>query len=144
MQAPRSFAALYAWLGKVGTPQPAAPFPLDLVLACAALVALAGDLRSGIALLLSYDAWLRISEVSGLTVDAVVDHRGQFDLVGRGVSVYLPDTKTGRHQVVRIEDPEVAELLLASREAVRETSGGNARLFGIPRAAPRRRRPRTL
>ena len=44
--------------------------------------------------------------------------------------MYLPRTKTGRHQAVRVEDPAVANLLLAWREAVQQTAGPRARLFG--------------
>jgi len=117
---------------KLRPPQPAAPMPRDLLYACAAVTALAGDGASAVAMVVSYDVWLRISEVSGLTADAVVDHRGQLDPIGRGVSVYLPRTKTGRHQAVRVENPAVANLLLAWTEAVREVDGPHARLFGTP------------
>ena len=116
-------------------PQPAAPMPRDLVLAVAAVLSLLGEPGAALAVLVSFDCWLRISEVSGLTVDAVVDHRGQPDPLSRGVSVYLPVTKTGRHQAVRVEDAAVAELLAAWAEAVRRSGG--RRLFGTPDALRR-------
>ena len=53
-----------------------------------------------IVMLVAYDCWLRISGVSELTVADVYDTRGQVDLVGRGVSVSLPETKTGLRQAV--------------------------------------------
>ena len=98
-------------------PVPAAPMPRDLAFALAATAALAGELAAAIAMLLSHDCWLRISEVAGLTVDAVVDQRGAEDAVMRGVAVFLPRTKTGRRQAVRIESPELAELVVAWRTA---------------------------
>ena len=98
-------------------PVPAAPMPRDLAFALAATAVLAGELAAAIAMLLSHDCWLRISEVAGLTVDAVVDQRGAEDAVMRGVAVFLPRTKTGRRQAVRIESPELAELVVAWRTA---------------------------
>ena len=98
-------------------PVPAAPMPQDLALALATTAALAGDVAAAIAMLLSHDCWPRISEVAGLTVDDVVDLRAVADSVLHGVSVYLPVTKTGRRQAVRIEAPELAALVVAWRVA---------------------------
>ncbi len=78
--------------------------PKDLVDALALMCALAGDVAVGLAILLSFDCLLRISEVAGLRVGDIVDHRQQADAVGRGVAVYLRVTKTGRLQAVQIED----------------------------------------
>ncbi len=103
--------------GKLKPPQPAAPFPRDLVWACATLACLSGDSAAGVAMLVAYDCWLRISEISGITVEDVHDTRGQVDPVGRGVSVYLPETKTGRRQAVMVEEPAVAALLLVLANA---------------------------
>ncbi len=105
-------------------PRPAAPMPRDLVFACAATCCLGGDLAVGVALLVAYDCWLRISEVAGLTPETVVDHRDIADPLGRGVSVFLPVAKTGRRQAVQIESAEVTALVLAWREATVRTGGG--------------------
>jgi len=80
-------------------------------------------------MLLSHDAWLRISEVSGLRASDVVDTRDQADVVGRGVSVFLAEAKTGRRQAVMIDDPEIAALLLWWRARVVQASGESAYLF---------------
>ena len=53
-------------------------------------------------MLVAYNCWLRISEVSGLTVADAYDTRGQADPVGRGVSVFLAETKTERREAVML------------------------------------------
>ena len=124
-------SCLYGW-GKLCPPRPYAPMPRDLVYAVAALCALAGHVAPGLAVLLSFDCFLRISEVAGLTVGDIVDHRGQADTVGRGVAVYLRVTKTGRRQAVMIEDPDLAEAIVQWREAVRGRGGATSLLFPSP------------
>ena len=105
-------ACFKGW-NKLVPPTPYAPMPKDLVDALALMCALAGDVAVGLAILLSFDCLLRISEVAGLRVGDIVDHRQQADAVGRGVAVYLRVTKTGRRQAVQIEDPHLAGLLVA-------------------------------
>ena len=51
----------------------------------ALLCALAGDAAVGLAILLSFDCLLHLSEVAGPRVRDIVDHRYQADPVGRGV-----------------------------------------------------------
>ena len=113
---PLTRRCLRGW-GKLQPPKPAAPFPRDLVWACATLACLSGEVAVGVAMMVAYDCWLRISEVAGITAADVHDTRGQVDPVGRGVSVFLPETKTGRRQAVIIEDPAVAALLLVLARA---------------------------
>ena len=113
---PLTRRCLRGW-GKLEPPKPAAPFPRDLVWACATLACLSGEVAVGVAMMVAYNCWLRISEVAGITAADVHDTRGQVDPVGRGVSVFLPETKTGRRQAVIIEDPAVAALLLVLARA---------------------------
>ena len=80
-------------------------------------------------MLVANDCWLRISEVSGLTVADVYDTRGQVDSVGRGVSVFLAEIKTGRRQAVTVEEPAVAAMLLALAPAQGQRG---AKLFPAP------------
>ena len=125
---PLTRRCLRGW-GRLQPPQPAAPFPRDLVWACATLACLSGDVAAGVAMLVAYDCWLRISEVSGVTVADVYDSRRQVDPVGRGVSVFLPETKTGRRQAVMVEEPAVAALLLALARAQDQRT---AKIFPTP------------
>jgi hypothetical protein len=113
-------------------PRPAAPMTMDLARACAALACLDGELGAGLAMLLSFDCWLRISEIAGLRSGEIVDTRGAADPVGRGISVFLPIAKTGRRQAVMVADPSVAMLLLAWKDASERTAGPGARLFPSP------------
>ena len=80
-------------------------------------------------MMVSYDCWLRISEISGITAADVHDTRAQVDPVGRGVSVFLPETKTGRRQAVSVEEPAVAALLLV---LVRAQVQRDAKMFHAP------------
>ena len=113
-------------------PRPAAPMPRDLALACAAIVCSLGLVAEGIAILVAFDCWLRIGEVSAMVTGDVVDHRELADSVGRGVSVFMPVAKTGRRQAVLVEDEGVAALLLVWKAAVLRTRGTGARLFPDP------------
>ena len=66
-------------------------------------------------MLVAYDCWLRISEVSGVTVADVYDTRRQVDPVGRGGSVFLPETKTGRRRdKVSVPDCSMDKLSILS------------------------------
>ena len=100
-------------------PTPYAPMHQDVALALATVMSLVGCVGAAIALLVSYDCWLRISEAAGLKPRDVVDNRGQADAAGRGVAVYLETTKTGRRQAVLVESPALADILVAWRDAHR-------------------------
>ena len=114
-------------------PTPYAPMHLDVALALAAVMCLLGCQGAAVALLVSFDCWLRISEVSGLKARDVVDNRGQADPAGRGVAVYLETTKTGRRQAVIVESSEVAAILVAWRDAHRAQGlSEEALLFPAP------------
>ena len=109
--------------------KPAAPMPRDLARATATMAALLAKTASALAMLLAHDTWLRIGECAGLRVRDVVDSREHADPVMRGVSVFIPEAKTGRRQAVRVEDAEIAVLLVAWRDAVEASEGPDARLF---------------
>ena len=66
---------------------------------------------------------------TSVRVRDVVDSPEHADPVMRGVSVFIPEAKTGRRQAVRVEDAEIAVLLVAWRDAVEASEGPDARLF---------------
>ena len=109
--------------------KPAAPMPRDLARASASMAALLGKPGSGLAMLVAHDTWLRIGECSGLRVRDVVDSREHADPVMRGVSVFIPEAKTGRRQAVRVDDADIAVLLIAWRDAVAARFGPDGKLF---------------
>ena len=74
------------------------------------MAALLAKPASGLAMLVAHDTWLRIGECAGLRVRDVVDSREHADPVMRGVSVFIPEAKTGRRQSVRVEDAKIAVL----------------------------------
>ncbi len=117
---------------KLVPPRPAAPMTRDLMRACAAVAALDGDIGGCLAMLLSFDCWLRISEVSGLRPVDIVDTRGAADPVNRGVSVFLPEAKTGRRQAVRIDDADLAEMVVAWGAVSARAPGSGGSLFPPP------------
>lgn len=91
------------------------------------------DARLSVALLVAFDAYLRVSELLGLRVcDVVVPAPG----VDRRPTLLLPRTKTGkgRLQAVVVNRPEVGRLLLQVRAAAvaaapAEGGGSTAKLF---------------
>jgi len=105
--------------GRLRPPIPAAPMPRALAWACAVLAALDGDPALAVAIVVGFDCLLRISEAALLPASAVLDTRAQADPVGRGVSVFLAATKTGRRQAVATSDPEVGDLLSRWAASVR-------------------------
>ena len=114
-------------------PTPYAPMHQDVALALAVLRCILGCLGAAIALLVSFDCWLRISEVAGLKARDIVDNRSQVDPAGRGVAVYLETTKTGTRQAVLVESPEIGDLLVAWRDAHRARGlSEGAPLFPAP------------
>ena len=124
-------ACMRGW-DKLVPPLPYAPMPLDLCYAVAVTCVVAGAVSVGIAVLLSFDCLLRISEVAGLRVGDIVDHRAQADPVGRGVAVYLRVTKTGRRQAVMVEDPALADLLVAWQASVARSNPTGALFPSVP------------
>ena len=114
-------------------PTPYAPMHQDVALALPVVMCILGCLGAAVALLVSFDCWLRISEVAGLKARDIVDNRSQADPAGRGVAVYLETTKTGRRQAVLVESPEIGDLLVAWRNAHRARGlSESAPLFPAP------------
>ena len=125
---PLSRRSLKGWL-RLQPPKPYPPMPLHLALAAADLRAVVGDFGTAVALLVGFDCWLRISELANLSVSDIIDQRGHPDVAFRGVVVFLRETKTGARQAVRVADPDVANILVAWRDARAQVAGEDAALF---------------
>ena len=125
---PLSRKSLKGWM-RLQPPKPYAPMPLHVALAAAILRAVVGDFGTAVALLVGFDCWLRISEVSGLRADDVKDQRTHPDAAFRGVVLFLRATKTGLRQSVSVSDPAVATLLVCWRDARVQVAGADATLF---------------
>jgi len=112
-------------------PRPYAPIPRDLCFALAVVCSLSDRLPSAIAMLVSFDCWLRISEVVSVTPRSIVDTRivASHDPLSQCVSIFLPHTKTGPRQAVRIECAELASLVVAFSEASRLAYGPDTPIF---------------
>ena len=122
--------SLRGW-SRLAPPRPYAPMPRELVWAVASVARCRNWGALAVGLLVAFDCWLRISEVSALLVDHVVDRRSSSDSVFSGVVVYLPHTKTGHRQAVRVLCPHVSSLLIQVRDATAR-DGPTARLFPFP------------
>jgi integrase len=88
--------------------------PMTWDTACVVSVTLAawGHQRAAIAVLLSFDCYLRIGEVTGLRRRDVVDSSSvRMGSNYRGSAIMIPKAKTGRNQSVDIRRPVVAQLL---------------------------------
>jgi hypothetical protein len=96
------------------------PIPLDLLQAAAIVLWRWGDRQAAVALLLSFDCYLRISEVVGLRCDLVVLPGDR--VLGQHGSLpclTIPHAKTGRDQSVHIAEPLVMALLIDLRRTAR-------------------------
>ena len=133
-----SCSALRGW--RKLTPSRSYP-PLTWDAACAVAVQLVRmrQRAAAIAVLVSFDCYLRVSEMARLRRCDVVDAssaRMGSSATYRGVSLILTQTKTGPNQSVRVSRPVVAELLAELCSSVPDTS--KALVFGFSAAAFRR------
>ena len=76
-------------------PHPYAPMHSDVVQALAVVMCILGCHGAAVALLVSFDCWLRISEVAGLRPGDVVDNRGIADPAGAGCRCLSRDHQNG-------------------------------------------------
>ena len=135
-----SCAALRGW--RKITPSRSYP-PLTWDAACAVAVQLVKmrQRSAAVAVLVSFDCYLRVSEMARLrrcdVVDASCARMGSSaSATYRGVSLILTHTKTGPNQSVRVSRPVIADLLLSVCAAAPDTS--KALVFGLSAAKFRR------
>jgi integrase len=96
------------------------PIPLDLLQAAAIVLWRWGESQAAIALLLSFDCYLRISEVVGLQCSLLILPGDRvLGRQGSSPSLTLLQAKTGRDQSVHITEPLVIFLLKRQRAKAR-------------------------
>ena len=88
------------------------PLTWDLCVAMAVKAAKTGYAAHGLAMLLQFDCLLRLSELINLKKrDVIFAGDPRFPAEFKGALLCLPSTKTGRHQSVTVEHPDVISLL---------------------------------
>lgn len=116
---PRSQQALRGWAK--ATPAVSHP-PLSWELACAVAAKMAathGQYHHAVGVLLSFDCFLRISELCGLQREDVADTGDKrMGALHKGMLLRIRRAKTGANQTVRVHDPAVQALV---RGLVRST-----------------------
>lgn len=108
---PSSRLALRGWRNQV--PKRSYP-PLTWDAACAIAVTLAcwGERAAAIAVLTSFDCYLRVGEMAALRVADVIDATSvRMGSAYRGMSLILKQTKTGPNKSVDVRRPVVRELV---------------------------------
>lgn len=135
---PRSLAITNAtaWnraAGRVTRSHPPIPWPLVCVVAHR--LAAAGDQGVATAVVLAFDALLRVSEVASLQLQDVADQKGVDARLNDGVVVSIRNPKTadptrGEQQSVTVHDPVVLALLRDYLALRRTAARPNDSLFG--------------
>lgn len=91
---------------------PPLPHPVMIAMACS--LCKGGSWLAGVGMLLSFDCFLRVSELCNLEVGDVIFSGHPALNGGKGVALQLSQTKTGKNQFVIVRDTDVACLLEAA------------------------------
>lgn len=120
----KSLGMLEGWARlkpSVSTP----PMSFQIAVAVAVTMAKSGYIEAAIATLLAWDCYLRVSEYCDLQVRHVVEYDDTRNLLpaaaqtnsrwrtGARTVIALPDTKTGLHQSVPVQNAQIDDLLTA-------------------------------
>lgn len=134
----RTYLSLKGWKRLV-PPVPAPPFTWDTALAVAASLQHQGLPEMASGLLLSFDAYLRVSELCNLRKADVADFNDP--RIGRNTSMYLRlrDAKTGKNQWVSVKRVELVLLI----RCLLKGKSAETRVFDFSPAAFRRRLRKT-
>lgn len=131
---PKSTQAVKGWHKQVpGRSYP--PLTWELAVTIAVQMVRSGHYQYGVGVLLSFDCFLRVSELCNITKEHFADsgdHR--ISTEHKGTLISLPTTKTGKNQWVEILNPSVITLV---RSLVKSTKPKN-KLFTFSPATFRR------
>ena len=110
-QLPRCRMSLAGW-GKMKPSKPRPPMPKNVMLFLAMRFARAGRIDLCLAMLVTFDCMLRVSELTRLKrEDVLIPGDARLGSAARGPILRLGRTKTGTEQSAMVEDPLTAELL---------------------------------
>jgi len=88
------------------------PFPWHLAVLLACTMANSGHARAGLAVLIAFDCYLRIGELTSLRVcDVLIPRDERLGPIDGNITLRLPKTKTGPNQSVAVDRPALARLL---------------------------------
>lgn len=98
------------------------PLSAELCVAVAVKMAFSGHWRAGVGVLLAFDCFLRVGELTGLRCDDVADSKDpRVSTSFKGMALRLRSTKTGPNQWVEVSDARV-QLLLRRLLSTRRSS----------------------
>ncbi len=115
------------------------PLTWELAVVFATAMAVRGHHAESLGVLLSFDCYLRVGELTSLRVsDVVLPHDARMGRSHTGMALRLARTKTGVNQWVSLRDDAVAGLLELHVRAVHTVSGDTALVFPFSSAHFRR------
>jgi len=104
------------------------PLSAELCVAVAVKLAFSGHWNAGVGVLLAFDCFLRVSELTGLRCEDVADSKDpRLSTSFKGMALRLRSTKTGPNQWVEVLDTRVQSLL----RRLRSTRGASTSLLGL-------------
>ena len=111
LQLHQARACLKGW-ERVKKAQSHPPLTWELTCVIASTLARSGYHGPAVGMLLGFDCYLRVSELTHLRrKDIVMPHDARMGRADTGMAVILKHTKTGKNQSVTIQRPEVAQLV---------------------------------
>ena len=106
------------------------PLTWELTVVIACTLARSGYHAPAVAMLLGFDCYLRVSEITGLRrCDIVMSNDARMGRAHTGMAVCLPRSKTGLNQSVSVQNPDVATLLSHWIKSLPRTIGTTGRIF---------------
>ena len=126
---PQARACLKGW-ERVKKSQSHPPLTWEVTIVIACTMSHAGYHGPAVAMLVGFDCYLRVSELTGLRrKDIVMPNDARMGRAHTKMAVCLPKTKTGPNQSVDIQRTEVAELLCAWMLSLPRNIGSRGRVF---------------
>lgn len=131
LQLHQARACLKGW-EKVKRAQSHPPLTWELTIVLAATFARSGYHGPAIAMLVGFDCYLRVSELTHLRQkDIVMPNDARMGRADTGMAVILKHTKTGKNQSVTIQRSDVAQLLCSWVRGLPRSNGSRGLVFNF-------------